>query len=851
MPLPNQNIPEKQKDAEWCKLNIRSITTMVGTAFQRKQKDKFCYDLYAGIFNEADYDYLRKVDSYEYPAKIRFIPLLRPKADLLKSQETQRPFNFRVFTIDQLSIENKTNKKTQEYFDIIKDKLFVKHEMILSAKKQLDKIKQQIDAARGQAQQAQQEGGPPMDPEQEMALEAAEMQLKIAMSPLTSAQIITEKEMEKIEKYYNYTYRDFIEVIAEKSLKYMVYKHRLKDLFQHGFEDKICVDKEYYYVHFHPSDQDPLVRRVNPLNFYYSNDEDAEFVGECEWAMEERWMTLSQIIDEFKTELSSEDLTLLRNKQTAFADAGRFSYYPSTYQFGTPMDNNTDNCNNNSLYSGTMDMSNKIRVCYAVWKSSTEIKFKKSPNKYNKDINFTHWMGDSDSVRKDDVVEAKYVNHIWEGVLIDSNIFIRMQKMPYQLRSIDKYGRVDLPYVGIAHNGLNKKPYSLIWAAKDIQILYNLIHYHKELWLALSGVRGFIMDKSQLPDGMSMQEWLYQRKLGIGWIQTVKEGMGRQASYNQFQNFDDSISPAIQYLTGMLTHLEELASNIMGVSRQRQGTVGQYDLKGTTESAIQQSQLVTEIIYYQHDLVKRQVLQRLVNLCRIAWKDGKRGQYVIGNMAQEILNIPSNTINSAEYEVFMSDNGKEERLINEFKQVAAGEHAKGTVNLGQMVKLFSMDNLSEIERALEQFGTLAEQKASEGFQMQQQAEMQKSEAENQFKAMLDKWKSDIAGAQLELEKQRFGFEVQKFESEMGFKEKELSTKSYLDELNTKLDNDSEMAYLESENAQAIMEYDAVKEQNRIAAMSTLSENRENSKLKASNIASSKKGGDIKKRVKGK
>jgi hypothetical protein len=48
-----------------------------------------------------------------------------------------------------------------------------------------------------------------------------------------------------------------------------------------------------------------------------------------------------------------------------------------------------------------------------------------------------------------------------------------------------------------------------------------------------------------------------------------------------------------------------------------------------------------------------------------------------------------------------------------------------------------------------------------------------------------------------------------------------------------------------------MEYDAIKEQNRISAMSTLSENREDSKLKASNIASSKKGGDIKKRVKGK
>lgn len=843
MPLPNQLIPDSQKDYDWCKLNIRSITTMVGSTYLRKMKDKFCYDIYHGIFNEADYDYLRKVDSYEYPAKIRFIPLLRPKADLLKSQETQRPFNFRVFTVDQISVEKKSDVKVKAYLDVIKQKLFAKTEMIMSAKKQLQKAQSQIAMFRQQSQ----EQNKPLTPEEEMALETAESQLRLAMSPLDSASLLTSDEIEKVETYYNYTYRDFIEIIAEKSLKYMIYKHRIRDLFQHGFEDKICVDKEYYYVHYHPGDKDPLVRRVNPLNFYYSNDEESEWVGDCEWAMEERWMTIPQIIDEFKVELKAEELEKLRNKQFAFYDSGRFAYYPNTYQFGVPADYNTDNCNNNSLYAGTMDLSNKIRVCYCVWKSTRELKFKKSKNKYIEDLKYTHWMNDEDKVRSEDEVEAKYVNDVWEGVLIDQDIFVRMQKMPYQLRGIDDYGRVELPYVGIAHNSLNKKPYSLIWAAKDVQILYNLIHYHKELWMALSGVRGFIMDKSQLPDGMSMQEWLYQRKLGIGWIQTVREGMGRQPTYNQFQNFDDTISPAIQYLTMMLNHLEDLAGQIMGVSRQRIGSITSNDLKSTTEASITQSSLITEIIFYQHDQTKRKVLERLINLCRIAWKKGKRGQYVIGQMAQEILNVPEDTINSAEYEVFMSDNGKEERLMNEFRQVAAGEHARGTVSLSQLVKLFTVDNLAEMEKSLERYGEIAEKKASDNFQMQQEGQAQMQQAEQQFKMMIEKMHADIEGAKLELEKQRFNFDVQKAGQELGFKEKELNTKSYLDELNTRMDNSVEMAYLDSENTQAMMEYDAVKERNMIDRKNNQDNDSGNSG--AGNIKSSKKSSNVKKRAK--
>lgn len=851
--LPKQNIPEDQKDSTWGRMTVYSIVTMCGSTYIKKMKDKFCYDLYHGIFNESDFDYLRKVDKYEYPAKIRFIPLLRPKADLLKSQETKRPFNFRVFTIDQLSISKKDDHKMNHYFSLIQQKLIAKKEMIVTAQSALQKVQQNIDQVR----QSAAEQGQQLPPDLQMALEQAESQLRIAMSPLASEQILNSKEIEEVEKYYNYTYQDFIEIIAERGLKYMIYKHRIRDMFQHGFEDKICVDKEYYYCHYHNGDPDPTVRRVNPLNFYYSNDEESEWVGDCEWAMEERWMTIPQIVDEFKNDLSAEDMEKLQKKgmngfyNTGY-NSGRFSYYANTYQFGNPADYNTDGCNTSSLYAGTLDMSNKIRVAYVVWKSQREINFKKSPNKYIPDTEYTHWMSSTDRPKKDDKIVSKYVNDVWEGVMIDSDIYIRIRKMQHQLRSIDNYGKVDLPYVGIAHNNLNKKPYSLIWAAKDIQILYNLIHYHKELWLALSGVRGFIMDKSQMPDGMSPQEWLYQRKLGIGWIQSVREGLQRQPSYNQFQTFDDGVSPAIQYLNQILEHLDRLAGSVMGVSPQRQASIAPGDLKGPTEAAINQSELVTEIIYYQHDQTKRKVLERLINLCRIAWKDGKRGQYVIGSMAQEILNIPKDTINSAEYEVFMSDNGKEERLINEMRQMAAQANAKGQVSLSQMVKLFSMDNLAEIERTLERYGDMADKKAMENAQAANQMEAEREQAERDLKLMIAKWENELSTAQFNLDKERLDFERNKFAVETQLRNKEVDTNAYLQESNMMLDHDTEMRYLESENAQALMEYEVVKEQNRNDAVQTLTQKQSGGdNYKASNVKSSGKSTEVKKNVKDK
>ena len=94
MSLPKQNIPENQKNRAWAERCVSSIIQMSKGQYNQSYKDRICYNMYNGIQNEKDYEYLTKVGDKAYPAKLRFIPILRTKLDRLISEESSRPSRF-------------------------------------------------------------------------------------------------------------------------------------------------------------------------------------------------------------------------------------------------------------------------------------------------------------------------------------------------------------------------------------------------------------------------------------------------------------------------------------------------------------------------------------------------------------------------------------------------------------------------------------------------------------------------------------------------------------------------------------------------------------------------------------
>jgi hypothetical protein len=807
MPLPNQNIPESAKTTEWMKRCASAILRMSWTSRLNKARDKFCYDIYNGVQNEGDFDYLRKVDDYEYPAKIRFVPLLRPKFDRLRAEEPKRPFNWRVFTIDSDSVVDKNQKKFEKIVSVMAANKKAVGMQYQEALQQLEDIQMQIGAARQKA--AEEMGQVP--PELEQQLRSAEREINMGKYVISHENLITDKELEDIELHFKYKFKDFLEIIAEKSIKFIMATQNLRDLFNLGFEDKLVVDKEYYYCDWEETmnSEDPEVRKVNPMGFYYAGDSQVEWVGEAEWCMEERFMTVNQIIDEYGDKLSFSDLEKLKtrssyiNTHTGYG----YGYHGDNYSAngnGEWGDNSVDGCGDGN-YSGqhSEDYANTIRVCKMFWQSPTKMRAKKSPNPHQEGKFFTHMMGDDESIKEEKGEKEKvgYKNDVYQTVIIDTNIYVDMRKKK-EVRSNDNFSRVELPYVGRAHNYYTRRPYSLVWAAKDVQILYNIIHYHKELWLALSGVKGFIMDKSQIPEGMSMKEWMYQRKMGVGWIQSVKSGLNRQPTFNQFQNFDDSMGPGIQYLLMMLQHLEGLASSITGVSPQRMGDIAPTDQVGTTEQSIQNSSLVTEIIFYDHEQVKRRVLNRIIKLCRGAWKKGKKGAYVLGDFAQELLNVPEGTLERADYMVFATDSGKEEKALNDLKAMAHNEQQKGMLTFSNLVKLYNTDNLRELEAKVEKYEELAMQRAQSNQEGERQHEAQMKQMDSELKIMLDKQSEDAKGMMAQLEQAKLEWEMQKFGMQQAFEEKKLNLENEVDHKKIDTEEGVEMAFLDQQKDEA-------------------------------------------------
>ena len=379
----------------------------------------------------------------------------------------------------------------------------------------------------------------------------------------------------------------------------------------------------------------------------------------------------------------------------------------------------------------------------------------------------------------------KYVDDIWEGYLIGNDIVHGVKRRDIQNRDPETY-EVDLPVYGLSYNGETDSPYSIVWATKDIQRESDLIRYYRQLMFALAGAKGIVMDKAQKPGNMSTKEWLYNRKMGVSWIDSSR---AKGSRYNQFTNYDDSISPSVQYIDSMLLNLQELVHTITGVSRQSLGQIVATDQVKTNESSIQQSSLVTEILFYENDLVFSEACSGFLSLLRIARKDGGIISYTKEKGELHISEIPAGVFEDSKLKIFVRENTKDIENLRELKQLAGIGFQRGQVNIQQMIQLVTSDNIVEVEKKLEYFADKADEIAMMNAQNANEMETQKAIAVKQFEQEFEKF----------IKEQEFGLkdkELQLKQYEIGLKERDLEMRAQAEMMNAEL----KLRELDSENA---------------------------------------------------
>lgn len=672
--FPRQKLSRKQKDEDWGKQNVDFIIGLstshaLSVGYNSFQKKKINYDLYNSLIDPDDFRYITNPYGLkeEFPARLQNYNIITPKLKLLEGEEIKRPFNFRVVAVNEDAVSQIEDQKKQ---------------MILQS------LEQELVGM------LQNQGINIQNPNQQQ-----------------------QQTPEQIQKYSTYSLNDMREVTANRLSEYLLKQQNLEYKFNKGFKDSLITSEEFYYVGI--ENGEPIVEVVNPLDFDYDKNPDNDFIEDSQWGCHTKYCTPAQVIDTYGSDLSDDDITAIDVGLTGIPGQTRLAQGPSTGPL-VPLSYTRPNFDNTHR-------AGYIRVTRVEWRSMRKIGYLTSydPQTLEK---IETIVDETYKVVKEngEEVEWIWISEVWEGTKIGQAIYTRIRPKSIQYRTIDNPSLCKLGFVGTIHNGRNSQPTSLIDLVKHHQYLYNIIMYRMELEIAKAKGKKMIMDIAQIPrsQGIDVDKWMYYfDTAGIAFINSFEEGKGKfqgqTSSFNQFAGVDMSLSQSVGQYIHILEKIEDMAGDLMGVTRQRLGAITSSETVGGVERSVTQSSHVTEPLFYMHNEVKKNVLTQLLECAKVAYPDGKKINYILDDMGRNIITIDKDFIN-ADYGIFVTNSSKEVKALEDLKVLANQAISSGMITLKEAATIISSQSLAQVENIIK----VGEQDKEQAQQAEQQHEAQ-------------------------------------------------------------------------------------------------------------------------------
>lgn len=688
--MPLQKLPMSKKTKEWREANLDYIigksgfTSGLGNNGSTKYEEmQTYYNLYNSIYDEKDLLYVTNPFKQKdgFPATAQDYNIIKPKVDLLLGEETKRPFNFKVVrTSDDATSEVQETAK-QMLTDYIMATVMSKL-------------------------------GPEEAQRYQEALQSGEI-----MPP------------EAIQKYISKDYKDIAETTAQHTLSYLKNKLNVTHEFFKGWKDALIAGEEVYYVGI--INGNPYLERVNPLFFSYDQQADLEFIHDADWCCRKMIMSATQIYDRFYDKMSEKQLNQLLEM---IEDTGRGGINPEVRK--TSLDYPHIKTHTiGGFTTNPFDDVDDINVWHCCWKS-----FKK--------IGFVTYLdpetGMPDELQVDESykvtgnelnVEWTWIIEVWEGYRVGEDLYIGIQPLDYQHVSADNPNSQKLPYTGVVYNNTNSRPRSLVSMMKPLQYMYIVLWYRLELAMARDKGKIPVVDVTQIPKdmGIDVNKWMhYLSALGVMFINPYEEGWdipgregGKPSQFNQFTALDLTMAPVIDQYINLMAKIEDMASEITGVSKQREGAISSNELVGNVERSVIQSAHITEPWFWVHNQVKKEVLTMLLDTSKEAWKGNKRClHYILDDATRAFLTL-SDSFFYEDMDVFIDDSTKNQQQIEALRNLMQPAMQNGA-SLLDIAEIITMDNVNMIKNRLEEI----EQK-----RMQQQQAMEEAQAQREQQAI--------------------------------------------------------------------------------------------------------------------
>lgn len=698
--LPPHQLPFKRKNKEWRKkfVDWADSKTFSTNSLVRKSvmHKKINYDLLRGVLHMSDLELILNPDHLKagfIPDKITHYPIMNSKLNVLIGEESKRVFDFRVVITNPNSISEIENTKR--------------------------------DAIRERLQQ------------------------------LLSDDSLNEddfnQKLEQMNDYFTYEYQDMREVRANCLINHYMKELNIPLEFNKGFRDAATVAEEIYQCDIRGGE--PTFEKVNPLKIRvyksgYSNKiEDADMI-----AIEDYWSP-GKIVDTYYEEIESLSSTdkkklidlLDSNIAGAAADhdsmdniddrnsfinmnlIGDEAIAANGYYFD-PMGLFSDGVDDSMM---PYDIAGNVRVLRVYWKSRRKIKKVKSydPETGEETFNFypETYIIDTDKGEEETIF---WVNEAWEGTKIGKDIYIGMRPRAVQYNRLSNPSRCHFGIVGSIYNMNDDKPFSLVDMMKPYNYLYDAIHDRLNKHLAKNWGKIIQLDLAKVPKGWDVEKWLYFAKTNnLAIVDSFKEGNSGLAkghlagSLNNASSgvIDAEMGNIIQQEINLLEFIKMEVSDVVGISKQREGQISNRETVGGVERATLQSSHITEWLFYIHEDVKKRALECFLETAKIALKGRTlKFNHILGTGALQISEIDGDEFAENDYGLIVDSSNATQELNSKLDMLAQAALQNQTLGFSTIMKLYGSCSLAEKQRMVE----ANEKRLQEQQQQQQQQQME-------------------------------------------------------------------------------------------------------------------------------
>ena len=722
--FPDQFKTDKEKqDESWIK-NTMDYFANKAYAEYVKNRDTFVknYDLMKGILRMEDFYQEPQVRSFtevlqadlQLPSYVKMYSIITTPVNELVGEISKRPDTFRVKAFDDDSQAEELEFKTgilQQY-------------VIQQAKQKI------VEQAALQGQE--------IDDEQldQMTME----QVKDQLDSYTSV----------AEKWANHI------LTCQKA------EFNLKEKSEDAFRDLLISARQFYHIYEDNSKLGFNIEVANPKNTWFLTTPDRKWISDPTGRAQGAYaagtvqvMELSEIIESIP-DLTKEEIDHLRSSLQDYglinvreSNLGNPNAIPGTdsvmYDTFDPLvlqtrmiiesemkENNDGLKDFLGLTSNVSSFGYKYVVVRTYWISKKKIgKLIYLDELGNEQSILVDENYKSGTIPTQQSLEWGWVNQWYQGTKIGPDIY---HIKPFKLLNY-------CPIIGTTYEVKNTEAKSLVDLMKPFQVLYNVCMnqlyklLEKEVGkVYLTSIRHIPVPKDgDAQDALDMWE-LEARNRGVVFIDDSPENLKSPSSFNQFRDIDLTRTQEIQSRYTLAQQMKSECWELVGMTRQRMGSVSASESATGTNAAIQQSYSQTEPLFVAHEYVLGQLYQAIIDAA--LYVESKKPQSTLSYITNEgeaaFVTVNGSDLKFRDLKVFLTNRPEDTQMFNELRQLSQAVIQNGG-SLHDIIELYSTKSMRAMKKVFKDLKDRQEGMQQQQMQMQQQQlEQQQQQAQAQL-----------------------------------------------------------------------------------------------------------------------